>query len=393
MKIALFTYSTKPRGSVVHTLELAEALTQLGHEVWVYALSKDGSGFDRPFSGHTCLIPAKPAPNEMDALIHQRIQELVDYLTKYPPNCDIYHAQDCLTANALFCLRQKQLIPHFVRTVHHIEDYSSIYLQQCQDKSIQEADLCVSVSDRVQEDVQQQYQIQAPRVINGVNSDNFGAISNESKASLKQRLGLTGTPLYLTVGGVEPRKNSINLLSAFALIKKDIPNAQLAIAGGATLFDYQTYRDEFFELAKDFNLYPSESLILTGVLSQEDLCCLYQLADVFVFPSLKEGWGLVILEAISSGLPIITSNHAPFTEFLTPDQALLIDPKDPNAIAQAMKEILQPTLAQALIQQSQSILINYTWEKSVKMHIEQYQSLLIHQKYSPNQAISSKTIA
>jgi glycosyltransferase-like protein len=234
----------------------------------------------------------------------------------------------------------------------------------------------VTVSDRVQEDVQQQYQIKAPRVINGVNTNDFEVISYESKASLKQRLGLTGTPLYLTVGGVEPRKNSINLLSAFALVKKEIPDAQLAIAGGATLFDYQTYRDEFFELAKDLDLYPNESLIFTGVLSQEDLCCLYQLADVFVFPSLKEGWGLVILEAIASGLPIITSNHAPFTEFLTPDQALLVDPQDPNAIAQAMKEILQPTLAQALIQQSQSILVNYTWEKSAKMHLKHYQTLI-----------------
>jgi len=376
MKIALFTYSTKPRGSVVHTLELAEALTQLGHEVWVYALSKDGSGFDRPFSGHTCLVPAQPAPVEMDALIHQRIQELVDYLTQYPPNCDIYHAQDCLTANALASLRQQQLIPHFVRTVHHIEDYSSIYLQHCQDKSIQEADLCVTVSDRVQEEVQQRYQIKAPRIINGVNTHDFQVIFHESKASLKQRLGLTGKPLYLTVGGVEPRKNSINLLSAFALIKKEIPNAQLAIAGGATLFDYQTYRDEFFELAKDLDLYLNESLIFTGVLSQEDLCGLYQLADVFVFPSLKEGWGLVILEAIASGLPIITSNHAPFTEFLIPEQALLVDPQDPNAIAQAMKEILQPTLAQALIQQSQSILVNYTWEKSAKVHLKYYQTLI-----------------
>ena len=380
MKIALFTYSTKPRGSVIHTLELAEALTQLGHEVWVYALSKDGTGFDRPFSGYTCLIPAQSAPNEMDALIHQRIQELVDYLTQYPPNCDIYHAQDCLTANALFGLRQRKLIPYFVRTIHHIEDYSSIYLQQCQDKSIQEADLCVTVSDRVQAEVQKQYQIKAPRVINGVNTHDFEVISHESKASLKQCLGLTGTPLYLTVGGVEPRKNSINLLSAFALIKKEIPNAQLAIAGGATLFDYQSYRDDFFELAKDLNFYPSESLILTGVLSQEDLCCLYQLADVFVFPSLKEGWGLVILEAIASGLPIITSNHAPFTEFLALDQALLVDSQDPNAIADAMKKFLEPTLAQALIQRSQSILVNYTWEKSAKMHLEQYQKLINQQK-------------
>ena len=116
------------------------------------------------------------------------------------------------------------------------------------------------------------------------------------------------------------------------------------------------------------------------MLSQEDLCCLYQLADVLVFPSLKEGWGLVILEAIASGLPIITSNHAPFTEFLTPAQALLVDPQDPNAIADAMKRILEPTFAQALIQRSQSILVNYTWEKSAKMHLEQYQKLINQQK-------------
>ena len=66
----------------------------------------------------------------------------------------------------------------------------------------------------------------------------------------------------------------------------------------------------------------------------------------------------------------------PLPNFLTPDQALLVDPQDPNAIAQAMKEILQPTLAQALIQQSQSILVNYTWEKSAKIHLKHYQTLI-----------------
>ena len=376
MKIAFFTYSTKPRGSVIHTLELAEALIKLGHEVWVYGLSKDGDTFDRDFSGHICLIPAQTASIEMDALIRQRIQDFVDYLSQYPPHCDIYHAQDCLSANALATLRQQKIIPHFVRTIHHIEDYSSIYLQQCQDKSIQEADLCVSVSDRVEEEVKQVYDIQAPRVINGVNPNHFSIFSNEIKTSLKQRLRMTGSPIYLTVGGVEPRKNSINLLLAFALVKKTIPNAQLVIAGGASLFDYQDYRDEFFALATALNLYPDESLIFTGVLSREDLCCLYQLADVFIFPSIKEGWGLVILEAIASGLPIITSNHPPFTEFLNVDQALLIDPLDHNAIAQAMITILQPTLAETLSQESQSILVNYTWEKSAKMHLEYYQLLV-----------------
>jgi glycosyltransferase-like protein len=376
LRIALFTYSTKPRGSVVHTLELAEALTSLGHGVCVYALSKDNSGFARPLSCQTYLIPTQPAAANMDALIRQRIQEFVDYLIQNPPNYDIYHAQDCLSANALATLRQQKSISYFVRTVHHVEEYSSIYLQECQDKSIRAADLCVCVSDRCQLEVQQHFHIHAPRVSNGVNLQHFLPVSNEPKASLKKHLGLYGSPIYLTVGGVEPRKNSINLLLAFSLIKQEMPNAQLVIAGGATLFDYQSYRDRFFTLAEQLEIHLGESLILPGVLTREELCALYQVADAFVFPSTKEGWGLVALEAIASRLPLIASNRPPFTEFLNPSQALLVDPQSPAAIADAMKAILQPTLANSLIEQSQSILSTYTWEVSARMHLEHYQQLL-----------------
>ncbi len=143
LKVALFTYSTKPRGSVIHTLELAEALHRLGHQVCIYALDKDGKGFDHPLSCDYEPIPAQPAPTEIDALIQQRIQEFVEYLKQSNLIYDSYHAQDCISANALAILRQQQQIPHFVRTVHHIEDYSSSYLQQCQKRSIREANLCV----------------------------------------------------------------------------------------------------------------------------------------------------------------------------------------------------------------------------------------------------------
>jgi hypothetical protein len=131
LKIALFTYSTKPRGSVIHTLELAEALRRLGHQVFIYALDKDRKGFDYPLSCDYEPIPAQPAPTEIDALIEQRIQEFVEYLKQSNQIYNCYHAQDCISANALAILRQEQQIPHFVRTVHHIEDYSSPYLQQC----------------------------------------------------------------------------------------------------------------------------------------------------------------------------------------------------------------------------------------------------------------------
>lgn len=374
--IAIYTYSTKPRGSVIHTLELAEALHRLGHQVCIYALDKDGKGFDYPLSCDYEAIPAHPAPAEIDALIQQRIQEFVEYLKQSNQIYDCYHAQDCISANALAILRQEQRIPHFVRTVHHIEDYSNPYLQQCQERSIREANLCLCVSDRWQAELQQRYQIHAPRVINGVNLWRFSPIISGAESALKELWGLYGSPIYLTVGGIEPRKNSIRLLQAFGQVLKEYPNAQLVIAGGATLFDYQSYRDEFFALAYHLEIEIGRSLVLPGVIPDSELPALYRIADAFVFPSVKEGWGLVVLEAIASGLPVITSNQPPFTEFLVSTQALLVEPDSAEAIAQAMRSIIQPALFHSLVQQSQSVLSLYTWETSAKMHLHHYQQLL-----------------
>jgi glycosyltransferase-like protein len=376
LKIALFTYSTKPRGSVIHTLEFAEALHRLGHQVCIYALDKDGKGFDYPLSCDYKPIPAQPAPTEIDVLIGQRIQEFVEYLKQSNQIYDCYHAQDCISANALAILRQHRRIPHFVRTVHHIEDYSSAYLQQCQERSIREANLCLCVSERWQAELQQHYKIDAPRVINGVNLWRFSPILSGSEYALKERWKLNGSPIYLTVGGIEPRKNSIRLLQAFAQVLKEYPNAQLVIAGGATLFDYQSYRDEFFALAHQLQIEIGRSLVLPGVIPDSELPALYRIADAFAFPSVKEGWGLVVLEAIASGVPVITSNQPPFTEFLSETQALLVDSNSPDAIAQAMYSIVQPDRSISLVQQSQSILASYTWEASAKMHLHHYQQLL-----------------
>ena len=162
LRIALLTYSTKPRGSVIHTLELADALQSLDREVCIFALDKDGLGFDRHLSCDFQPVPARTAPSNIDLLIQQRIQEFVDYLSSSQLNYDTYHAQDCISANALAILRLRGLIPHFIRTVHHIEDYNSPYLQACQDRSIREAELCLCVSDSWQKQLYEHYQIHAP---------------------------------------------------------------------------------------------------------------------------------------------------------------------------------------------------------------------------------------
>ncbi|MDJ0571920.1 MAG: glycosyltransferase [Pleurocapsa sp. MO_192.B19] len=141
MRIALFTYSTKPRGGVIHTLELAEALQRLGQEVCIYALDKDNIGFHRPLNCPSKLVPTKPATESIDKLIQQRIQEFIDYLSKEKEQYDIYHSQDCISTNALKVLRDRQAIPHFIRTIHHIDEFNSPYLQQCHDRSILQPDL------------------------------------------------------------------------------------------------------------------------------------------------------------------------------------------------------------------------------------------------------------
>jgi glycosyltransferase-like protein len=378
LRIALFTYSTKLRGSVVHTLELAEALHQLGHSVCVYALSKDGQGFERSLSCEVCLIPAALAPLEIDVLIHQRIQEFVQALRYHPLSHDVFHAQDCLSANALLELRQFRSLPWVVRTVHHVEAYRSSYLRQCQDRSIVQVDQCLCVSDRWQQKLLQIYGIAAARVNNGVNLRLFSPQPQGQEEALRQRWNLSTAPIYLTVGGLEPRKNSLGILRAFAQVYEDTPTARLVIVGGETLFDYQDYRQDCFALINQLGL--QRGVILPGVVSTAELATFYRIAHAFLFPSLKEGWGLVVMEAIASGLPVITANQPPFTEFLSPQQALLVDPADPGAIAQAMAAVRHPLLAQSLVQTSQSLLHTYTWESAAHQHVHQYQARLMRSR-------------
>ena len=262
-------------------------------------------------------------------------------------------------------------------TVHHVEDYQSPYLQQCQDKSIRLPDLCLCVSDRWQQTLQSDYDISAPRVVNGVNQRRFSPTFTGQEASLKTAYGLTGSPLYLTVGGIEPRKNSICLLEAFAQVLQTQPDAQLVIAGGATLFDYRPYREQFFHTAARLGIEEGRSLVLPGVIPDQDLPGLYRCADVFCFPSVKEGWGLVVLEAIAAGLPVITANQPPFTEFLSLEQALLVAPDSITQLAAAMLEASDLTRSATLIQNSQSILLQYTWSRSAQLHIQAYEELLV----------------
>src|SRR5258708_34408688 len=124
LSVGVYTYSTRPRGSVVHAMSLAEALVAAGHDATLYALCKPGASLYRPLACPVELIPAAAAPADPDALIRQRIEELVCGLRRLARRHDIFHAQDCLAANALLAARSGASAP-VVRTVHHVERFDS----------------------------------------------------------------------------------------------------------------------------------------------------------------------------------------------------------------------------------------------------------------------------
>ncbi len=380
LRIAMLTYSTHPRGGVIHAMELSEALHQLGHEICIFALDKGGQAFCRPLKCAWKLVPTQPAPAGTEMLIQQRIQDYVEFFREYPQPFEIYHAQDCISANALVRLRQEA--PQspmgkgwIVRTVHHLDPFTSPFLQECQRRSVMEVDHCFCVSREGQEQLLREYGRSSTQVWNGICRERFQDCDPQAVASLKQKYGLSGDPIYLTVGGIEPRKNSIRLLQAFHQVLSTDPQAQLVIAGGMTLFDYAAYREQFFATCEELQMRLGQSLILTGVVTDAELVALYHAADGFVFPSIQEGWGLVVMEAMAAGLPVLTSGIEPFTEFLTPDQALLVDPLEVSALSGAMRKLIVPEVAGSLISASQEVIRHYTWERSAQLQQQQYHTL------------------
>ena len=100
----------------------------------------------------------------------------------------------------------------------------------------------------------------------------------------------------LAVGGIEPRKGSIDLLDAYALVRRELPDLRLVIAGGETLFDYRDYRAAWEARARDLGVIP----VVLGPVDHEESPGLVAEAAAFAFPSAKEGFGLAAMEALAA---------------------------------------------------------------------------------------------
>jgi len=376
MRIAILTHSTNPRGGVAHALELGDALTRFGHRATVFAPGISGAGFFRDTLCETSLVEATPVGRDVRVMVETRI---ADYLRHFerPENrrFDVWHAQDGISGNALATLKDRGRISGFARTVHHVDTFSDERLNELQLRGIRAADHLFVVSRAWREWLVLEHGRDACPVGNGVDTRRFSPVGDESDTELRARLNLPcGTPVFLAVGGVEERKNTIRILQAWVTLRSQVPSARLLIVGGASLLDHGEYQARFAAVMAR-NATAADAVILTGPWPQRLMPALYRAATALVFPSTREGFGLVVLEAMASGVPVVASRLAPFTEYLCGNDVLWCDPFDTASIAAAMAQTLDAAHRSRLIARGRQIAAGHDWDSTARAHFSTYQKL------------------
>jgi glycosyltransferase-like protein len=375
-RIAILTHSTNPRGGVVHALELGDALSLLGYDATVFAPDASGAGFFRETLCATSCVAASPIGRDVRAMVETRIADYVRYFERAENRrFDVWHAQDGISGNALPTLKERGLIEGFARTVHHVDIFDDERVRALQRRAIETADHLFVVGRLWRDWLAREFARDATHVGNGVDTKRFSPVPDKTDDELRARFDLPrGAPVFLAVGGIEERKNTIRLLQAFQALRLQHPSARLVIAGGASLLDHTAYQVRFAGLLAHSGA-AAGAVIRTGPLRQRLMPALYRAATSLAFPSIKEGFGLVVLEAMASGVPVVTSRLAPFTEYLGKDDVLWCDPFDTTSIAAAMTDSLDVTRRTNLIARGVKIAARHDWKDIARTHLAVYEKL------------------
>jgi glycosyltransferase involved in cell wall biosynthesis len=223
------------------------------------------------------------------------------------------------------------------------------------------------VSECTKQDLVELYGVSPDRVDVvplGVDAASFRAPSTQDVAGVKTRFGIDG-PYLLFLGGIERRKNIPAIVRAFSQMDPD-SRPKLVIAGGAVAWDPLASRS----LRMGFEFLPRrarESIVFTGYVTDEEKVALLGGAEALVYPSLYEGFGLPVLEAMACGTPVVTSNVSSLPEVVG-DAALLVDPRDDDEIADAMARVLHDdALRDRLRAAGPARAATFTWERTAQL--------------------------
>lgn len=247
------------------------------------------------------------------------------------------------------------------------------YLERVVPRSIERADVVLADSAHTRSDLIALFGVPEDRVeviTPGVDSRFCPQPSPTSPAAadrLRRRYGIGDEPYVLSVGTLQPRKNYVRLIQAFARTRASegahgstAEPLHLLIAGGRGWL----YEDILAEANKH------DQVRVLGFVEDEDLPALYRGAALFAFPSLYEGFGLPVLEAMACGVPVVCSDASSLPE-VAGDAALLVDPLDVEALTLAIDRALgDDQLRKTMIDRGLARAARLTWERSARQLLD-----------------------
>jgi glycosyltransferase involved in cell wall biosynthesis len=266
------------------------------------------------------------------------------------------------------------LTVHDLSFIHYPEAFTSAllrYLHTAVPRSIAQATHILADSRATRDDLAAIWQVPLEKITvlySGV-SRSFAPLDDVGVLrAMRQRYGLGDEPYVLSVSTIQPRKNYRMLIQSFRDVSRQLPH-HLVIAGG---------RGWLFEavMAEVDRQGLADRVHFAGFVADTDLPALYSAADLFVFPSLYEGFGLPILEAMACGTPVLSSDASCLPE-VAGDAAVLVSPHDVHAWSEAQLKLLtSPGLRAGLVEAGLARAHQFSWEKSAQKLLGVYRRML-----------------
>ena len=305
-----------------------------------------------------------PIPTTLSNLLTKFPNPALAYFEKYLQYPDIIHGTDhivypcqksfkVMTIHDLTFIKYPEYVPLIVKT----------YTERIK-RCLKWTDLIITMAETTKEDIVHYLQ---------VNPHKIWVIPLASRYSVQENLKIPNTdeqPYILFVGTFEPRKNIKTLVLAFDYLKKkfDLPHRLVLI--GKKGWGYESILKCIENSAYKKDIYH------LNYLADELVAQFYQQAEVFVYPSFYEGFGLPVLEAMNLGTPVITSNVSSLPEVVD-SAAITINPQDFIELAEAIFKVLSnDNLRKQLILDGRTRAQRFSWEKTAKQTLEAYYSLL-----------------
>lgn len=257
----------------------------------------------------------------------------------------------CLMVHDLAFLHYPSLIPK-----SHL-----LYYKRYTPKMLAKAKAITTASAFSKNDIIDQYGVSADKinVVYNAAKEIFVPLTDEEKQATKAKY-TGGKEYFIYAGAIHPRKNLVNLLKAFSLFKKRQQSSMKLVLTGRLAWKY----DSFVKNLKTYKY--RDDVVMTGYVGEEEIKKLIGSAYAMVYPSLFEGFGVPVLEAMQSDVPVITSLNSSMQE-IAKEAALYADPESPADIAEKMMLLYKDEkLRSQLIEKGRVTGKQYSWEQSAE---------------------------